>query len=148
MTVPRFDASGNLPPGIHRATIEEIEERFAWNGRRKRLFRGLTEALENLSSAGVKKIWINGSFITSKNEPEDIDGCWEYEQSVDVNKLDMVFLDINPPRKAMKDKYGVDFLISTTMLIDGKDRDVLDFFQLDRNGNRKGILLVEIGEQR
>ena len=106
------------------------------------------EALGNLSSAGVNRIWINGSFITDKDEPEDVDGCWEYEQSVDVNKLDAVFLEINPPRKAMKEKYDVDFLISTMMLIDAKGKTVLDFFQLDRNGNRKGILLVEIGEQR
>jgi len=37
------------------------------------------EALENLSSAGVRRIWINGSFITDKDEPEDVDGCWEYD---------------------------------------------------------------------
>ena len=147
MTIPGFDAAGNLPPGAHRVTLREIEERFTWNRRRKRLFRGLAEASENLSSAGVRKIWVNGSFITSKNEPEDIDGCWEYKQSVDVNKLDTVFLDINPPRKAMKDKYGVDFLISTVTLTDAKGKNVLDFFQVDRNGNRKGILVVEIGER-
>lgn len=147
MTIPGFDAYGNLPPGLHRVTLEEIRIRFTWNTKRKRLFGGLIRALKNLAQAGVKKVWIDGSFVTDKNAPADIDGCWEYQQSVDVNKLDRVFLDFNAPRTSMKKKYGVDFLISTVSLLDGQGKTVLEFFQQDRDGNQKGILLVEIGEQ-
>ena len=147
MTIPGFNANGNLPPGLHRVTLEEIRIHFTWNAKRKRLLGGLIRALKNLAQAGVKKVWIDGSFVTDKNEPVDIDGCWEYHPSVDVDRLDKVFLDLNPPRTSMKKKYGVDFLISTRSLLDGQGKTVLEFFQQDRDGNQKGILLVEIGEQ-
>jgi hypothetical protein len=147
VTIPGYDDNGNLPPGLYRVTLEEIRNHFTWNAKRKRLFGGLIRALKNLAEAGVKKVWIDGSFVTDKNEPADIDGCWEYHESVDVNRLDEVFLDLNPPRTSMRKKYGVDFLISTVSLLDGRGNTVLEFFQQDRDGNQKGILLVEIGER-
>lgn len=125
-------------------SLEDIEIRFTWNQRRRRLFVGLRQALANLAQAGVKKVWINGSFVTAEDDPNDIDGCWEYESSVDVDRLDVAFLDLNPPRATMKRKYGVDFLISGATLADAGNRSVEEFFQIDREGNPKGILLLEL----
>jgi hypothetical protein len=140
--IPEFDTKGNLPPGVYVVSLTNIEKRFSLNTKRKKLFNGLKKALGNLKAAGVKKIWIDGSFITSKEKPNDIDGCWEYNQSMDVNKLDTVFLDMYPPREAMKKKYGVDFLISGVRLND-TGKTVEKFFQEDRDGNEKGILVIE-----
>jgi hypothetical protein len=139
--IPEFDTNGNLPPGVYAVSMTNIETRYAYNTKRKQLFNGLKKALENLKVAGVKKVWVNGSFITNKEKPNDIDGCWEYSQSMDVDKLDPVFLDMYPPREAMKKKYGVDFLISGAHLSDG-GKTVEMFFQEDRDGNEKGILVV------
>ena len=143
----RFDRNGNLPAGVHRASMEEIEERLVWNGKRRSLFKGLERASRSLASAGVRQLLIGGSFVTSKEEPNDIDGCWEYDESVDDEKLDEVFLDLHPPREAMKRKYGVDFLISGTPLINGGGQTVEEFFRFDRDGNRKGIVLIELSEE-
>ena len=55
-----------------------------------------------------KTIWIDGPFITDKPDPNDIDGCWEYINSVDLNVLDKVFSDRGSREKA-KEKYGLDF---------------------------------------
>lgn len=38
--IPDFDESGNLPPGIHEATWEEVVERYGGNTLRKRLLQG------------------------------------------------------------------------------------------------------------
>lgn len=62
-----------------------------------------------MAEAGVKIIWIDGSFVTSKENPNDIDGCWEYTPLVNQDKLDSVFLG---SRKEMKNKYGLDFFIA------------------------------------
>lgn len=151
--IPPFDANGNLPPGVYRAAIEEIEHRFTWNPTRRRLFKGLKAALANLAGAGVRYVWINGSFITSKDKPNDIDGCWQYEASlVDVDKLDPVFLDPVDPRGATKKKCGLDFFIAGTSIFEVKGAPVEEFFQVDVKENPegaeaeivKGILLVEI----
>ncbi len=67
--------------------------------RRKLLMRGLRETANNFELSGVRTLWIDGSFITDKEEPNDIDGCWEYTFKVDVEKLDPLFLG---SREAMK----------------------------------------------
>ena len=145
--IPDFDANGNLPPGAYDVCLADIEDRFTWNRERRALFGGLRLAVADLAAAGVRRIWINGSFVTAKGRPNDVDGCWEYHASVDVDALDPVFLDISPPRRAMKLKYGVDLLISGTPLMDAGGQAVEEFFQMDRDGNRKGILLLHIGDQ-
>ena len=146
--IPAFDENGNLPPGVHPATLQEMEARFTWTGTRQRLCQGLKGALASLVAAGVRRLWIDGGFVTAKDEPADVDGCWEYHAAVDVEKLDPVFLDLSPPREAMRMKYGVDFLIAHARVGDAPNRTVVEFFQVDREGNRKGIVLLEIGDQR
>jgi len=148
--IPQFDANGNLPPGVYRVTLNDIEDRLTWNPGRARLFSGLRRALANLASAGVRRVWIDGGFVTAKDDPDDIDGCWEAEPLMDPDKLDPVFFDTVPPRQAMRDKYGVDFMIAGTVLEDRAARGatVEQYFQTDRDGNPKGILLVDVGAAR
>jgi hypothetical protein len=143
--IPDFDENGNLPPGVYRVSLEDVEARFTWNRRRRLLFRGLAEAVANLAAAGVRTIWVDGSFTTAKEEPGDIDGCWDYSAAVEVDLLDPVFLDVNPPRERMKLRYGVDLLIAGMRLEGAEFQRVEDFFQSDRDGNPRGILVVEIG---
>ena len=75
----------------------------------QKLMKGLRAAASNFEKAGVKTLWINGSFITRKLDPNDIDGCWEYTSKVNTKVLDPVFLRT---RKEMKAKYGLDFFIA------------------------------------
>lgn len=145
--IPDFDANGNLPPGEYAVSLSDVGERFAWNARRRRLFKGLCSALESLAAAGVKRIWIDGSFVSAREEPNDIDGCWEWDPTVRMGRLNPVFLETWPPREAMKRKFGVDFLLSAT-IVDAQGRAIRDFFQEDRDGNRKGILLVQLEGKR
>lgn len=143
--IPEFDTNGNLPPGIYHVSIADIERRFTWTPRRLELFKGLKRALDNFSAAGVEKVWINGGFVTSDPYPNDVDGCWEYKQVVNVDMLDEVFWDVDPPREAMRRKYGVDFFIKGMLLADAGNIPVEEYFQEDRDGNAKGILVVDIG---
>lgn len=143
--IPDFDENGNLPPGLFLVSLDDVKARFTWNRRRRILFGGLTEAIANLAAAGVRRVWIDGSFTTAKEEPADIDGCWDYSVEVDVDALDPVFLDVNPPREAMKLRYGVDLLVAGMRMEDAEFQRVEDFFQSDRDGNPRGILVVEIG---
>lgn len=144
--IPWFDENGNLPPGAYHATLEDIEKRFTWNAKRLSLFRSLKRALANLAAAGVRRVWIDGSFVTAKQEPKDVDGCWEFDsRTVDPEKLDDVFVDPDPLRRPMWLKYGVDFFIAGTRLANGRGHRVEEYFQKDPRGNPKGILVVDLG---
>ena len=72
--IPAFDDEGYLPPGIHLATVQEIGVRF---GRESELRRVQMESLlwlvELARRAGVQRIVVNGSFVTDKLEPNDVD---------------------------------------------------------------------------
>jgi len=140
--IPPFTKSGELPPGVFVTDIDEIEAVLGFNSIRRELIEGLRKALENLREAGVQRVWINGSFVTTKEEPNDVDGCWDPSQ-VDEKELDPVLLDFSKGRAAMKEKYGVDFFPNVIEGISGKV--FYRFFQQNRDLEPKGILLVEIG---
>lgn len=73
--MPPFDATGNLPPGIHEATWEEFVARYGATSRRLTLLAGLKAALDALRTAGCQRAYIDGSFVTNKAIPGDFDGC-------------------------------------------------------------------------
>ena len=56
---------------------------------------GLRAALENLKGAGCRTIYLNGSFVTSKDLPNDYDACW-VEAGVEPAALDPVLLTFDP----------------------------------------------------
>ena len=111
MAIPGRKDNGELVAGEHEATLDEVETVYGCSSdRRKLLMRGLREATNNLGQAGVKRIWVNGSFVTDKEEPNDIDGCWEYNDSIDLSAIDPVFLGFDA-RDKVKERYGLDFLL-------------------------------------
>ena len=58
--------------------------------------------------AGCRTVYIDGSFVTSKSEPGDYDACWDID-GVNVEALDLVFLDFSGRRAAQKRKYFGEF---------------------------------------
>lgn len=64
-------------------------DRFGWTPRRRQLLDGLAEAIELLAAAGCRRMWLNGSFVTTKDEPADFDACWSTD-GVDVDALDSI----------------------------------------------------------
>jgi hypothetical protein len=139
--IPPFDVNGNLPPGVYYVHLGDIETRFTWTEKRVELFQGLTAAAINLASAGVALLYIDGSFITNKDDPSDVDGCWVYDPRVNAQLLDHVFKTENQ-KANMKQKYGVDFLVhGYDQGPDGKP--IEGWFQEDEDGNEKGILLLK-----
>jgi hypothetical protein len=77
MPIPPLNEHGLLPSGIHLCSLEEIEVRFGrfqTSDRRPRLFVALREFIREVKSAGIGlALLINGSFVTAKSSPEDID---------------------------------------------------------------------------
>jgi hypothetical protein len=143
--IPEFTAYGLLPEGVHPATLEELSERFGGNERRRQLLRGLNEALRLLRAAGCRRVYINGSFVTAKERPNDIDVCWDIN-GVDADALDPVFFDFDDGRAAQKARFGVEFF--PAQVPEGlTGRTFLEFFQTDKQtGEPKGIIVLELDD--
>jgi hypothetical protein len=143
VAIPPLNKAGELPPGEHEASLPGVKKRFGRSSaQREELMSGLESAAENLQAAGVRKIWIDGSFVTSKKEPKDVDGCWEYTERVDLGRLDPAFLAES--RTPMKEKYGVEFF-PAFVIEAGSGLSFPKFFQVNREGDPKGILVVSFG---
>ena len=74
-----FDEWGYLPPGLHDATWPEIVALFGNSKVRERLITGLDKLLKDLKAAGVRDVYLDGSFVTEIPEPADYDLCWSPE---------------------------------------------------------------------
>jgi len=133
-----------LPPGVHDATLKEVEARFATSDHRKRLFSGFRRGVIALRKAGCRKIFLDGSFVTEKPIPGDFDACWD-PMGVDSTKLDSVLLDFNDRRKKQKECFQGEFF-QANLLADG-EHFFFDFFQIDRHtGNAKGIIRIRFSK--
>lgn len=143
--IPELTAFGLLPQGVHSATLEEVRERFGGNDRREQLLSGLVEALRLLRAAGCRRVYINGSFVTAKERPNDIDALWDIE-GVDPDALDPVFFDFEDGRAAQKARFGCEFF--PAQVPEGvTGRAFLEFFQTDRQtGEPKGIIELKLDD--
>lgn len=101
-------------------------------------------ALDALRAAGCRRLYIDGSSVTAKDEPGDYDGCWE-AAGVDDELLDPVLLDFSNRRAAQKAEYRGELFI-TDWIADAAGTRFLDFSQRDRDSNPKGIVALDLGD--
>lgn len=136
--LPELDRDELLPPGIHRVDWDELVDRFGYTPWRRTLLAGLRLALENLRDAGCRTAYIDGSFVTDKEHPNDFDACWE-EAEVEPFLLD-------PGRATQKARY-LGELFPASVVADADGLSFLEFFQIDKNtGEAKGIAASDLGE--
>jgi|SRR3954471_11075319 hypothetical protein len=75
--LPPFNEEGVLPEGIHDSTLEEVEKRFGRfqnSDRRPILFARFQQFFaEAKASRVIEEFLLDGSFVTTKPDPNDID---------------------------------------------------------------------------
>jgi hypothetical protein len=84
--LPAFNEDGDLPPGVHQATLREVLERFG-HGTIQR--RAVSERLARIyglaSSTGhLARFVVFGSFVTAEEEPGDVDIVLLMEDTFDL----------------------------------------------------------------
>lgn len=121
---------------------EDIELEFGTNEHRKRLLVGLRKALESFGRGGCKSVSIDGSFVTTKENPNDVDGCWD-DEGVDYDRIDPILTCYEEPDDidAMKERYGAEFYPDACLTKTGIPHII--FFQMDREGRGKGIVKID-----
>lgn len=131
--LPPFDDYGNLPAGIHRCAAEELAARFG-RGSEERVteISELLQFIEAARRAGVRRLLVNGSFVTGKLAPNDVDVVFlpgpdypRHGTSLENDELTWPFLQI---------------------LVAADDADFEDWacrqFSTDRQRRPKGIVQV------
>lgn len=109
MPIPGFDRFGFLPDGVHHCTLEEVETSLAWNAQRSRLTKSLREFIEHELStrfADLPPLVLDGSYVTSKEVPGDINLVLELHGFSDQMKMQAIDLCQRCP--IIMERYNID----------------------------------------
>ncbi len=130
--IPEFNDHGYLPPGIHLATLDEIAARFGTESELRRVqMDSLRWMIELAWQAGVRRIVLNGSFVTDRYEPNDVD-C-------------VMLIDDDYPREMAANEElleGLPFLTIELAYSKQFAEFTREFFGTDREGVPKGLIEV------
>jgi hypothetical protein len=144
MPLPDFDVSGDLPPNVHRATLNEVLQRFgSTSGRRGTCTLRLSHIYELAQRTGhLLRFVIFGSYVTAEPDPNDIDVVLVMD---DVFRLEECPIESRRlfDHALAQARYGASvFWIRPGLLIDEDVEDFIEYWQLKRDGSRRGIVEV------
>jgi hypothetical protein len=144
----KFDSDGDLEPGEHLLAWKDFCDLFGQTDCRAGLLKGLKAAAASIKSAGGRWLWIDGSFVTQKEEiygvgPNDFDGCWDVS-GVNPLILDPVLLDFDNGRARQKLRFGGELFPSNAKATTS-GKTFREFFQVNKHtGKAKGIILIDL----
>jgi hypothetical protein len=141
--IPAFRPDGYLPEGLHVADGAEVTFRFgSATPRRRRLVLRLRLWLELARQVGARRFLLDGSFVTAKPNPDDIDAVLllpmdfqlQVESDVDAAlQLELMFLTRRP-----EELFAAE---------DDEDwNEWFEFFSRTRevDGRRKGLVEIKL----
>jgi hypothetical protein len=132
-----------LPPGIHVATIEEAVSKFGVGIRRSILARRLERIHKLAKAAGfVRRFIVFGSFVTEKEEPNDVDIVLVMEDSFDVRTVPVESRLVFDHSTAQNVLGASIFWVRAAGALGG-EKSFIDYWQTRRDGGRRGILEIQ-----
>jgi hypothetical protein len=130
--IPEFNDEGNLPAGVHLASLEEVAVRFGQETELRRVqMESLGWLVDLARRAGASRLIVNGSFTADKPEPNDVDCVlligpgFPHDDEAERELLEgLPFIELK-----IVEEEGFDFLIE-------------QFFATDRREVPKGMIEV------
>ncbi len=157
--IPNFNEEGCLPKGIYLMNLEKFEDNFSKNKSKKRkiIMEHYKSYLNKLLKYDcVINHWIDGSFVTSKEEPNDIDTLTEFDglKLDEDNKIEIQGIIDNAP--LMTDncchsigiyKYPENYEVEYESYSSTKSKVLFILFCSNKNTkNPKGFVKLDIGD--
>ena len=143
MPLPPFIASGDLPPGIHRATLSEVLERFGSRSPQRMLVDLRLERIYNVvwATGHLARCVVFGSFVTAKLVPNDVDIFLLMEDTFDVSQL------IGEARllfdhAVARTRFGASVFWLRRMALLDDEQTTLSLWHITREGSYRGIVEI------
>ncbi len=144
MALPSFTNTGNLPAGMHAATLQETVERFGANqGARRRATQDLVHVYELARRTGyLQRFVLFGSYVTAKANPNDVDVVLVVADAFDRAACPPETWGLFDHAVAQV-RFGASiFWTRPGFLIDESVDDFIAYWQITREGYRRGIVEV------
>jgi len=146
MPLPPLDAAGDLPPGVHRCTIDEILGRFGSASSQRRVVGLRLRRIFSLLAEcdHVSRAIIFGSFASDKVEPNDLDLFLvmddSFDLSVAVGEARLLF-----DHAVAQSRFGASVFWVRRMSCFPSEDEMIAGWALKRDGTARGIIEVERG---
>lgn len=143
MPLPPFANHGELPLGVHPASVREVLARFAGgSAQRKAIGMRLERILETARGTGhLGRFVVFGSFVTDKPEPNDVDVFLLMEDTFDASQLTgegKLLFD----HAAAQAHFGASiFWMRRLAALEG-DQAAVEYWQVTRAWGRRGIVEI------
>ncbi len=148
MRFPDFNEAGDLPAGIYKCTLEDALIRFGTGSLQRQIIARRLEKIFNLaqSTDKVLRFIVYGSFVSSKENPNDIDIFIVMDDGFDpeemTEKARLIF------RHITTQKYeGASIFWGTKSGIIGDLEEFIAGWQIKRDSTKRGILEVKLNDQ-
>ena len=145
-SLPPFGLTGDLPEGVHRATLPQVVERFGGETiQRLAVASRLEHIYHTAHSTGfLARFVVYGSFVTQKREPNDVDVFLIMEDSFDLAQVtgeSRLLFD----HLAAQTHFGASVFWVRRMGCFGGEQAAIEHWQTKRDRGKRGI--VEIVEE-
>jgi uncharacterized protein DUF6932 len=141
--LPSCTVNGDLPPGIHRATLVGVLARFG-SGSPQRMLVGLRlERIYNVARATghLARCVVFGSFVTAKLLPNDVDVFLLMEDTFDLSQLTGE-ARLQFEHMVVQTRFGASvFWLRRLALVDD-EQTTLSHWQITREGHHRGIVEI------
>jgi hypothetical protein len=137
-----FNSDGNLHETVE-LSLEEFQQQFGTNMSRIEKIKAATQFFKKFSSCGCKAVYIGGSFVSKKKDPEDIDLLFDLTEA-DSEKLEWELPELlshNHKNKIGTIRRNLKCHIFT---FDKRDQRLLDILLRDRKGYPKGMVKINL----
>jgi hypothetical protein len=138
--------TGDLPLGVHPASLGELVARFGVSTPARKLLTLRLERIYRLAGATnhLLRFVIFGSFVTSKPDPNDVDVFMLMDDNFDIGALtgEAVLLFDHP---AAQVHFGCSVFWIRRLAAFGGEQVAIEDWQIKRDGSRRGIVEI-IGE--
>jgi len=144
MPLPNIDETGDLPPGVHPATLDEVQQRFgAVGGQRGTCTRRLSHVYNLAQRTGhVRRFIIFGSYVTAKSDPNDVDVVLVMDDAFRLEDCPIEARGLFDHALAQA-RYGASiFWMRPGMLIGAGIEEFIAYWEVKREGSTRGIVEV------
>jgi uncharacterized protein DUF6932 len=143
VALPALNHEGDLPLGVHRASLHEVLERFA-TGSAQRIAVGLRRERICAIAHGtgqVRRLVVFGSFVTAKEEPNDVDVFLIMEDTFDPALLTREARGLFDHSVAQAQFGASIFWLRQLACLGGKQAAV-EYWQVKRGSGWRGIIEI------
>jgi hypothetical protein len=143
--IPNLNINGFLPHGLHRCSLQEVEvafvSQFQSSSSRKQLMNSLKLFYAKWKAfPHFDRMVLDGSFVTNKENPNDIDLIVVLKPSVLHDPMSGAFVGQMSDRASIKHQYSID---AFPVIDEGTEyNDWVSYFIVDRQSNVRGLLVI------